>query len=218
MKWRRLWVRGILLVLPCITWNKCLIWSMDMVFSNTLILYIVWHMITRGNTGFIIITILSFLFNIIYLVIKIKFKILFFWWNHSTIEFAQMGIFLSKKLGKYQSKWTLGIPFYGRNIKTGEAKAFYELIPDLSDNRTDTVNEVYYNSQETIVSKIIMARIAKIGGIMIWELGQDIRPYISISDGESSQTSLNENSLMNAIYKGIRIDLDSLLSSNSKDL
>jgi len=129
-----------------------------------------------------------------------------------------MGIFLSKKLGKYQSKWTLGIPFYGRNTKTGEPKAFYELIPDLSDNRTDTVNEVYYNSQETIVSKIIMARIAKIGGIMIWELGQDIRPYISVSDGESSQTSLNENSLMNAIYKGIRIDLDELLSSNSKDL
>ena len=119
----------------------------------------------------------------------------------STLEFAQMGLFLSKKLGPYQRKWTLGVPFYGRHITTGEAKAFYELAPLLKDNRTDLVNDFFYNSQVTIYQKILMAKIAGVGGIMIWELGQDIHQYLTHSDGINTFTEMSDNSLMAAVYR-----------------
>ena len=37
--------------------------------------------------------------------------------KHSTFEHAQMGVMLARKFGDDIRKWTLGIPFYGRNVK-----------------------------------------------------------------------------------------------------
>lgn len=123
--------------------------------------------------------------------------------KHSTTEFAQMALFYSKTLGKYQKKFTLGIPFYGRHVVTGEPKAFYELAPVVTDTVTDTLGDIFYNSQKTIYEKILLAKIARVGGIMIWELGQDIQQFLTISDGETTKTMQNEKSLMTAVYQGV---------------
>jgi len=123
--------------------------------------------------------------------------------KHSTTEFAQMALFFAKSLGKDMRKWTLGLPFYGRNVITGEPKAFYELASKISDTVTDLVGEVFYNSQKTIYEKIILAKIAGAGGVMIWELGQDIQQFLTVSDGTDAKVVQNERSLMTAVYQGV---------------
>lgn len=99
--------------------------------------------------------------------------------KHSTYEFAKKGISLAKSNGLDHSKWTLGVPFYGRHVHTGEARAYYEL--KLANNRTDSINNIYFNSQTTLKKKVILGRSEKIGGVMIWELGQDKQPFTSAS-------------------------------------
>ena len=74
--------------------------------------------------------------------------------QHSTIEFATKGIELAKTEGFDHQKWTLGLPFYGRDIYTGEAKAFYEISPD---GDKDTIGNIFYNSQRTLAYKTRMA-------------------------------------------------------------
>ena len=95
----------------------------------------------------------------------------------STIEFAQSGLELSNLLGNQKYKWNLGIPFYGREIVSREAMAYYDIVKYTADNYTDEVeingNLFYYNSKITIVKKIALARLANVGGIVIWELGHD---------------------------------------------
>ena len=128
--------------------------------------------------------------------------------KHSTFEFAQMGVMLARKLGDQKHKWTLGIPFYGRDMKTGEPKPFYDLVvknlklPQL-DNSSDIVNDVFYNSQLTVYNKVIITRVAGVGGVMIWELGQDIQPYITQSDGSTTTTTSDDRSLMTAVQRAL---------------
>ena len=92
-------------------------------------------------------------------------------------------------------QWTLGLPFYGRNIKTGEPKAYYEIAESLQrqkqqqssqkkdptaeegTNNIDLIDSVYFNSHHTLRNKIKLARESGAGGVMIWELGQDIQPF-----------------------------------------
>lgn len=96
--------------------------------------------------------------------------------QHSTIAFAQNGIDMAvTEKGFNHTKWTLGLPFYGRHVSTGEAKAFYELKP--RNNESNMEHEVFYNSQNTLRIKTKMARDAGVGGVMIWELGQDKQPF-----------------------------------------
>jgi len=101
--------------------------------------------------------------------------------EHSTLLFASKGIEIAKTMNKaagfQHQKMTLGMPFYGRNIYNGEAKAYYELFPEISNNRSDTIGEVFYNSQQTLKKKTELALESGIGGVMIWELGQDLQPF-----------------------------------------
>ena len=97
--------------------------------------------------------------------------------EHSTVAFARHALELAKdaELKMDYSKWTLGLPFYGRNVHTGEAKAFSELKP--RNNVSNMEHDVFYNSQETLATKVRMAMDEGVGGVMIWELGQDKQPF-----------------------------------------
>jgi GH18 family chitinase len=99
--------------------------------------------------------------------------------RHSTYEFAQMGINLAvSSLGPYSKKWTLGVPFYGRDVRTGEAKAYYDILPRLQNNQSDlTSDNIYFNSQSMLSKKVKLAYNSDISGVMIWELGQDKQPF-----------------------------------------
>lgn len=93
-----------------------------------------------------------------------------------------LGIQLAQSVfGARRRQWTLGLPFYGRDINTGEPKAYYELAGSVVQSgrvRTgDQIGSVYFNSHRTLRRKIELAREGGVGGVMIWELGQDTQPF-----------------------------------------
>lgn len=50
--------------------------------------------------------------------------------------------------GPLLRKWTLGVPFYGRHTKTGEARTFYDMAKAIKNNRSNNgPGGQYYNSQ-----------------------------------------------------------------------
>jgi GH18 family chitinase len=69
-------------------------------------------------------------------------------------------------------KLILGVPFYGRN-RQGEARSYKRLIADRSGVMKDRIDGFAFNSRNTIIAKMAMTRQLQLGGIMIWELGQD---------------------------------------------
>jgi chitinase len=129
--------------------------------------------------------------------------------RHSTIQFAESSIALAvdsfrnavdSRGQNLLGKWTLGVPFYGRDTINGEPMAYYDIAKKISppqkrltncyhgganvqysrmldDDHRDTLGRQYYNSQNTIRMKTHLAMESNIGGLMIWELGQDIQPF-----------------------------------------
>lgn len=83
----------------------------------------------------------------------------------------------------------LGLPFYGYDFSTNPvtAKTFGQIVAMNSEYADeDTVGQLYYNGRPTIVKKTQLAMDMELGGVMIWELGQD---------------SFDDHSLLSAIYE-----------------
>lgn len=95
--------------------------------------------------------------------------------KHSTPEQAAADVksLLDRKVSP--GKIVLGVPFYGRQISGPEKTLTYAEI--LAKHRpapgADEAGGVYYNGPETISRKTRDALRAKLGGVMIWEIGQD---------------------------------------------
>lgn len=95
--------------------------------------------------------------------------------RHSTIENSERDIQSLMKMGVPSQKLILGVPFYGRGVKDGGRTLTYAEIvrkhaPGPAD---DEVDGLYFNGPQTIERKVKLAETAKLGGVMIWELGQD---------------------------------------------
>lgn len=109
--------------------------------------------------------------------------------QHSSIENAKIGInFWKKYQGVSKHKLTLGLPFYGYNFTYDEitSASYGDIVlagTEFADK--DELGKIYYNGRPTIQAKAELAS-KEIGGIMIWELGQD---------------SFDEYSLLDAIHK-----------------
>lgn len=115
--------------------------------------------------------------------------------RHSTYEFAERVIKSSKIQAKNlpQSKLAIGVPFYARDMYTGAPETYNEIVqktPHLTPD-LDEVGTLYFNGQETIKRKTKLAYNKGLGGIMIWEMGQDTHPD-------------NKLSLISAISEGIK--------------
>lgn len=111
--------------------------------------------------------------------------------QHSSFQFSQDGIrFWAEDIGIPEEKLTLGVPFYGYNFvnaTTVNAFTYDDMIRANENNANlDQVGTSYYNGIPTITSKVNLANDNDIGGIMIWELGQD---------------SFDEYSLLNTIHE-----------------
>ena len=73
-------------------------------------------------------------------------------------------------------KILLGIPFYARGIKQrNRVKTYAEIVRQHSpDTQTDEVDDMFFNGPATVKRKTDFARRAGLGGMMIWEIGQDV--------------------------------------------
>ena len=66
------------------------------------------------------------------------------------------------------------MPLYGRDIKTRDALTYSEIVNKHHPTpETDQVGNIYFNGPDTIRRKTEYAQQSKLGGVMIWELGQD---------------------------------------------
>lgn len=102
--------------------------------------------------------------------------------RHSTFEQATGDIQAFIERGAPPGKLLLGVPFYGRDVNDFSiALTYAEIVqrhhpaPDV-----DEVSDVYFNGIATIQRKTRYALEQQLGGVMIWELGQDTANDISL--------------------------------------
>ena len=98
--------------------------------------------------------------------------------QHSSYQFSVDGInFWKNTLNIPAEKLTLGVPFYGYNFinaTTVEAFTYNEMVrQDANNANLDQIGRSYYNGMSTIRAKVNLANNKGLGGIMVWEIGQD---------------------------------------------
>nr|WP_299382369.1 glycosyl hydrolase family 18 protein [Allomuricauda sp.] len=98
--------------------------------------------------------------------------------QHSSLQFSKDGInFWNTNQGISAENLNLGVPFYGYEfVSDTEANSFTfrEMVElDPGNAQLDQVGNAYYNGIPTIKAKVNLAHEEQLGGIMIWELGQD---------------------------------------------
>ena len=102
--------------------------------------------------------------------------------QHSPFSLAEKAVALAKQ-HLPPNKCTLGVPFYGRDGARGDWTTYEDLQQDhwdvLRDPSVDAVRRngaaVGFNGAATIERKTTLALEEGLGGIMIWEVGQDCR-------------------------------------------
>jgi chitinase len=94
--------------------------------------------------------------------------------EHSTIEQSQADINRLKQAGVPPEKILLGLPFYGRGITDRNlTKTYAEIVSTGKPTDADVMDGLYFNGPTTIRNKTRLAMDQGLGGIMIWEIGQD---------------------------------------------
>ncbi len=94
--------------------------------------------------------------------------------RHSTFEGARDDIARVLKAGAARRKVVLGLPLYGRDIKQPDTVRTWRQIVERDPQITGDEQEgLFLNGPETIQRKTEWALSEKLGGVMVWELGQD---------------------------------------------
>ena len=102
--------------------------------------------------------------------------------GHSPMSLAEAGLRGGLGAGLPAAKLTLGLPFYGRHSATGDWVTWEDLQQRhaLAEGDDSAPGEggsgvVHFNGVGTIKEKVRRAAAAGVGGVMIWEAGQDCR-------------------------------------------
>jgi len=95
--------------------------------------------------------------------------------QHSTYGQAARDLQTFLDAGLPRRKLILGVPFYGRRTEPPFNESTYtEIVGQFRPSpEVDEVNGIYFNGITTIQRKTCLAMNENIGGVMIWELGQD---------------------------------------------
>jgi chitinase len=103
--------------------------------------------------------------------------------HHSTLEFGRKVAAQGAKLLP-APQVTLGLPFYGRDSATGDWVTYEDIVQQYPIKpSTDSVTKkgtggkvsLGFNGVQTIRAKVRYAIELGLGGVMIWEVGQDCR-------------------------------------------
>jgi len=136
--------------------------------------------------------------------------------HHSTFEFAEKAMDGAAASGLPLHKVTLGLPFYGRSSTTGDWTTFEDLVQRHAplDPSLDTVpakkgetGYIGFNGRATIAAKTRAAMERGLGGVMIWEAGQDCRVFaVTHGDKTHGVTCPNgkQSSLLEAMTEAIQ--------------
>ena len=116
--------------------------------------------------------------------------------QHSSYSYSTKGInFWKNNVGIPGDKLNLGVPFYGYDFidpSTVNAVTYGSMVAlDKSYAELDQVGTAYYNGRPTIEAKVELAS-NEVGGIMIWEIGQDSFDELFPSQNHSWQIYRSE--------------------------
>ncbi|HEY1170721.1 MAG TPA: glycoside hydrolase family 18 protein [Verrucomicrobiae bacterium] len=95
--------------------------------------------------------------------------------QHSTVQGAENAVNSWLKRGVPADKICLGIPLYGRGVTSRErTMAYADLLtrPNFKEG-TDEWDGLYYNGPKTVSAKVALAKRMGLGGVFVWEVGQD---------------------------------------------
>ncbi|HNT73544.1 MAG TPA: glycosyl hydrolase family 18 protein [Anaerolineae bacterium] len=108
--------------------------------------------------------------------------------RHSMYEQAVEDVQTFLKRGAPPEKLLLGVPFYGRDVRNFSIEQTYAEIVNAHHPAPDVdeAGGIYFNGIATIQQKTRYAQEQGLGGVMIWELGQD---------------TTDDTSLLQAIYQ-----------------
>ena len=124
--------------------------------------------------------------------------------RHSTEEFGLKVMAQGARLLPAE-KVTVGLPFYGRHVRTGDWKSYEDIVQ--WGALAPTVDEArghYFNGPDLIARKVRQAREFGLGGVMIWEVGQDCRMR-PVTHGSKTHpaTCGDAPALLTAIQRGV---------------
>ena len=101
--------------------------------------------------------------------------------QHASLEFA-LGAMAQGAKVLPRHKLTLGLPFYGRHSATGDWTTYEDIVqkhhplrPGVDSVPAEGGGSIGFNGRHMIENKTRAARSAGLGGVMIWEAGQDCR-------------------------------------------
>jgi GH18 family chitinase len=97
--------------------------------------------------------------------------------RHSTYAQAEKDLDAMAKSGAPANKLLLGLPFYGRQITNRNNVLTYAEIKQRfrPGNNQDEAGGFYFNGPDTLAKKVKLAKKRGLGGVMIWEIGQDAK-------------------------------------------
>ena len=156
--------------------------------------------------------------------------------THSTLEFATRSIQNGIKSGLNSKKLTLGVPFYGRHSVTGDWTTYEDIVQKYHplDNemdiillnedshknvhnnikkQTNTQGYIGFNGINSINKKVQLVQTLGIGGIMIWEVGQDCRVTPTVRNGKTHPITCPNgelSSLLVAINRTLELNYEQM--------